>query len=69
LRGLDTQTHTCLARIGESIGFELAGIGVRQLDRNKRMMPARWNKQKDTQIESRMHEEYVIAFLKPEEEE
>jgi len=31
----------------------------------KRMMPARWNKRKDTQIESRMHEEYVIAFLKP----
>jgi DNA modification methylase len=69
LRGIDTQTHTCLVEIGQNIGFELEGIGVRQLDRDKRMMPARWNKQKDTQIESRMHEEYVIAFLKPKEEE
>lgn len=67
LRGIDTQTHKCLAEIGKSIGFNLVGIGVRRLDRDKRMMPARWNKQQDTQIESRMHEEYVIAILKPEE--
>jgi DNA modification methylase len=67
LRGVDTQTHVCLGEIGQGIGFELVGIGVRQLDRDKRMMPARWNKQKNTQIESRMHEEYIIAFLKLEE--
>jgi hypothetical protein len=67
LRGINTQTHTCLAEIGQNLGFDLVGIGVRQLDRNKRMMPARWNKQKNTQIESRMHEEYVIALSKPEE--
>ena len=67
LCGLDTQTHTCLGEIGQNFGFELVGIGMRQLDRDKRMLPARWNKQKNTQIEARMHEEYVIAFLKPED--
>ncbi len=42
LRGLDVETHKGLAAIGESVGLALAGIGTRRLDRDKRMMPARW---------------------------
>lgn len=66
MRGIDTQTHYCLSEIGNSIGFETAGIGIRKLDRNRRMMPARWGKKRKSQIEERMHEEYIIGFYKPE---
>ena len=65
LRGIDVQTHRALASIGESSGFNLVGIGVRRLDRDKRMMPARWSVQSDSQIEARMHDEYVIGLVKP----
>ena len=64
LRGIDVQTHKGLASIGESSGFDLAGIGVRRLDRDKRMMPARWGTQAKSQIEARMHDEYVIGLVK-----
>lgn len=64
LRGIDVETQKGLAAIGESAGFKLAGIGVRRLDRDRRMMPARWNKDKHSQIESRMHEEHVIGLVK-----
>ena len=65
LRGIDVQTHKGLAAIGESGGFDLAGIGVRRLDRDRRMMPARWGNRRHSQIEERMHEEYVIGMVKP----
>ena len=64
LRGVDVETHKGLAAIGESSGFDLAGIGVRRLDRDKRMMPARWGNRRHSQIEERMHEEYVIGIVK-----
>ena len=64
LRGVDVETHNCLAAIGEAAGFELAGIGVRHLDRDRRMMPARWDKSARTQIEKRMHDEFVIGLVK-----
>ena len=63
LRGIDVETHKGLAALGVAAGFQLAGIGVRRLDRDKRMMPARWAKG-DSQIEQRMHEEHVIGLLK-----
>lgn len=68
MRGISTETHECLAELGEQTGLSLVGIGKRRLDRDKRMMPARWNKDEvnGTQIEARMHEEFVIGFLKPE---
>ncbi len=66
MRGLSTDTHTCLGEIGESLGFDLVDIGVRKLDRDKRMMPARRNAQPNSQIEERMHEEYVVGLYKPE---
>lgn len=64
MRGIDTQTGKCLAEIGRTVGFDVPGIGVRQLDRNRRMMPASAKKDQNSQIQKRMHEEYVIGFLK-----
>lgn len=66
MRGRDTETHTCLAEIGRQIGFEIPRIGVRNLDRNRRMMPAGSELDLESQIQQRMHEEYVIGFYKPE---
>lgn len=65
MRGLDVQTHYCLADIAGDVGFEVVDIAKRLLDRNKRMMPARFGKKSDSMIEQRMHEEYVIGLLKP----
>ena len=64
LRGLDVETHKGLAAIGECAGFTLVDIGVRRLDRDRRMMPARWGNKRQSQIEERMHEEHVIGLLK-----
>ena len=65
LRGMDVETHKALAAIAEGMGFASAGIGVRRLDRDKRMMPARWGNSRQSQIEHRMHEEYAIGLVKP----
>lgn len=65
MRGRDTETDRCLAEIGEQVGFEVPSIGVRHLDRNKRMLPAGMTINRGSQIQQRMHEEYVIGFFKP----
>lgn len=65
IKGIDTNVQGCLAEIGQTIGFEVPLIGVRRIDRNRRMMPARQQTNLDSQIENRMHEEYVIGFFKP----
>jgi DNA modification methylase len=65
LRGRDTETQNCLVDIGKSIGFEVPAIGVRNLDRNRRMLPAGMHVNRASQIQQRMHEEYVIGFYKP----
>ena len=65
MRGRDTETQYCLADIGKVIGFEVAAIGVRNLDRNRRMLPAGEKIDRQSQIQKRMHEEYVIGFYKP----
>ena len=64
LRGIDVETHKGLAALGVAAGFQLAHIGVRRLDRDRRMMPARWANNGASQIERRMHEEHVIGLLK-----
>ena len=64
LRGIDVETHKGLAAAATSVGFQLAHIGVRRLDRDKRMMPARWGNGGKSQIEQRMHEEHVIGLMK-----
>ena len=68
MRGIDSQTQNCLGDIGESVGFELVGIATRRLDRNRRMLPASLKRQQDSQIEERMHEEYIVALQKPSKE-
>jgi len=65
MRNLDIQTHNCLADISSSLGFDVVGVSQRSLDRNKRMMPARFGQKSGSMIEQRMHEEYVIGLLKP----
>lgn len=65
MRGKDTETQVCLAEIGQKIGFQVLKIGVRNLDRNRRMMPTGSTINLDSQIQKRMHEEYVIGFYKP----
>ena len=64
LRGIDVETPKGLTAIGESVGFRVVGVGVRRLDRDKRMMPARWGGKRQSQIEQRMHEEHVIGLIK-----
>ena len=66
MRGRDTETQTCLAEIGRQIGFQVPEIGVRNLDRNRRMMPVGARLDLESQIQQRMHQEYVIGFYKPE---
>ncbi len=63
IRDINVQTHLCLATLAEQVGFDLVDIAERKLDRNKRMMPARFGKQEST-IELRMHSEYVIGLIK-----
>lgn len=63
MNGISSETHLCLKEIGEGIGFSVPHIGVRNLDRNRRMMPATHKKNSSTII-NRMNEEYVIGLYK-----
>lgn len=67
IRGVDTETQHCLAEIGASVGFDVAGIGIRNLDRDRRMMPAGNQVDLKSQIQQRMHKEFVVGLCKPEE--
>jgi DNA modification methylase len=64
MRGLNMRTHDCLVEIARTCGFIVIGSKQRALDRNKRMMPARFGAQRGSAIEQRMHEEYVIGLYK-----
>lgn len=64
IRGKDIEIQNCLADIGENIGFKVPKIGIRKLDRNRRMMPAGKKHDENSSIQKRMLEEYVIGFLK-----
>ncbi len=65
MRGMDVQTHLCLADIAVHTGFDVVGVVPRQLDRNRRMMPARFGQKSASMIEQRMHDEYAIGLVKP----
>jgi DNA modification methylase len=69
IRGINVETHQCLADIATELGFDVVGVVQRMLDRNKRMMPARFGQKTNAMIEQRMHEEYVIGLLKPSKTE
>lgn len=64
MRGINVETHLCLTDIAAAVGFDVVGIPARQLDRNRRMMPARLGRKTDSMIEQRIHEEYVIGLWK-----
>jgi SAM-dependent methyltransferase len=64
MRGLNVETHECLAELGVAAGFVLSGIATRRLDRDRRMMPARPGARRGSSIELRMHEEHVIGLHK-----
>ena len=66
IRERDIEIADCLADIGQQQGFELLSIGVRNIDRNRRMLPASTKRNSRSQIQQRMHEEYVIGLFKPE---
>ncbi len=63
LSGVDVETHLCLSEIGKTHGFEMAHTGKRSIDRNRRMLPTSHNKT-GSQIETRMHTEYILGFWK-----
>lgn len=64
LRGIDVETHLCLTDIAASRGFDIVGVVERKLDRDRRMMPARFGAKSGNIIEDRMHHEYIIAGYK-----
>ncbi|MDD5766357.1 MAG: DNA methyltransferase [Candidatus Marinimicrobia bacterium] len=63
LNGLDVNTHQCLAEIGQSVGFDLVHIGERTIHRDSRMLPTSHLKN-GSQIEARMHNEFIIGLWK-----
>lgn len=67
MRGQRIATQDYLAEIAKQAGFEVRGVPDRKLDRDRRMMPARWSKGRlngNIGIELRLHEEYVIGLVK-----
>lgn len=65
MRGIDTKTQICLSELGNEIGFIVPKWGVRHIERNRRMLPASMKANNSSQIQQRMHEEFVIGFYKP----
>ena len=71
MRGILVPTHECLADLAEQAGLDVVGVAPRNLDRDRRMMPARNASGPSvanadaTGIERRMHTEYVIGAIKP----
>ncbi|MDE2779489.1 MAG: DNA methyltransferase [Chloroflexota bacterium] len=70
MRGQRIATQDYLAGIAEQAGFGVVGVEERNLDRDRRMMPARWGNggHKDGRInkgiELRLHEEFIIGLAK-----
>jgi DNA modification methylase len=64
MRGLEILTHEYLAEIGETLGFRVAGIQKRNIDRDRRMLPVSFGRNGDSMIEQRMHQEFVIGLVK-----
>lgn len=67
MRGQRIATQDYLAEIATQVGFRIKGVPERKLNRDKRMMPARWGNghtNGNSGIELRQHEEYVIGLVK-----
>ena len=67
MRGILIPTHQCLADIAAAVGLDVVAVAPRNLDRDRRMMPARRGSQAETArgIELRQYTEYVIGAVKP----
>ena len=67
MRGILIPTHQCLADIAASAGLDVVAVAPRNLDRDRRMMPARRGSQAETAsgIELRQYTEYIIGAVKP----
>ena len=68
MRDVLVPTHQCLADIAGTVGLDVVDVAARNLDRDRRMMPARSASGaggERTRIERRMHTEYVIGAVKP----
>ncbi len=67
MRGQRIATQDYLSGIAEQAGFAVAGVPERALDRDRRMMPARWTNGRangNAGIELRLHQEHVIGLVK-----
>lgn len=67
MRGQRITTQDYLAAIAEQVGFGVTQVAQRPLDRDRRMLPARWGNgygSGNVGIESRLHEEYVLGMEK-----
>ncbi|MDE2939863.1 MAG: DNA methyltransferase [Chloroflexota bacterium] len=67
MRGQRIATQDYLTAIAEQAGFTVVGVPERTLDRDRRMMPARWTNghaNGNSGIELRLHEEHVIGLAK-----
>ena len=67
MRGQRIATQDYLAGIAQQVGFEVMGVVERGLDRDRRMMPARWSNghsKGNGGIELRLHEEFILGLVK-----
>jgi len=67
MRGQRIATQEYLAGIAKQVGFGVVGPLERSLDRNRRMLPARWGNLGsggNTGIELRLHEEFIIGLVR-----
>ncbi len=70
MRGIPVPTHDCLAYLATQAGLNVVRVSPRQLDRDRRMMPARTAGRAGipaaaaTGIERRMHTEFIIGAVK-----
>jgi DNA modification methylase len=69
MRGMQILTHEYLAEIGEGVGFHVAGVQRRRIDRDRRMLPVSFGRNGESVIEQRMHEEFVVGLVKTSEGE
>jgi DNA modification methylase len=64
IKGVDIRVDQCLCEIAELVGFDHSIVGIRELDRDKRMLPVAAKKNLNSQIQQRMHNEFVIGIYK-----
>lgn len=64
VRGLQIPTQDILAELAEKVRFQVIDVIQRQIDRDRRMLPASFARNSNSMIEQRIHEEYVLVFRK-----